>query len=126
MAKPAQSKWSTQDVLELLGSKVAYERILNDAVASLRHPLRQRHAEMREHRQPAMRLRQLVTIRDWFLADQDRGPFSFHRCCLMLSLDPEAVRDRLRAEGSLRSPEDVLRDAYAQRKAPDRRLHRAA
>ncbi|MEO8754302.1 MAG: hypothetical protein ABI624_16655 [Casimicrobiaceae bacterium] len=102
-----------------------YEQLLSDALASLEHPLRKVDADTAAKRGPKSALRRLSVLQHWFLSNCDRGPFSFHRCCLMLSLDPDAVRDRLRARGLLDEPAVVIERRTVTHATPAR-MRRAA
>lgn len=110
-----------------LRSTALYDQLLRDAIQSLRHPLRQTgamYSGTKADRQPERIARRLYRLQAWFLADRDFGPFSFHRCCLMLSLDPDAVRERLRADGVIQPPETLVKSAT--KTPPSARMRRAA
>lgn len=102
------SRWSTEDVLQLLQTKAVYEQILRDALASLQNPLRSLVSQNSAERQLEHRARHLSKTCSWILSDHDRGPFSFLRCCEVLSLDATAVRDRMRRAGHLDEPHERL------------------
>lgn len=82
----------------LLTNRMTYLAVLRDGLAILQDPYRRDQGRRPSFPKAEQRW---ARERAWVLSEMDDGPFNFETCCLVLGVNPSALRMRLRQRGLL-------------------------